>query len=328
MPQLSPNHYKAELMLLLMTAIWGATFMATDLGLEFATPLLYNSLRFALAFALTVIVFFKRIEFKNREIVKKGSILGGIFGVGFALQTYALSLTTISKTAFITALTVVLTPFFYKLITGNSPRFWPRIGIVVAFIGLFIFTFPFSHYEGVPITSALWDYVATFNPGDLMAVLSCLCWALYITLMDKYTKDREGFGFTISLVSVQFAVVMVVNFVLALVLTGKDIRLEFDTQLIYSLLFNGILASFVVTLIHTYYQKDTTPVKAALIFSLEPVFAAGFTWFAASLYWIKDYNPLSNREVFGAVILMLGVLVSEIGLMVQNAIKRRFRAGT
>jgi len=311
------SHYKAELMLVLMTAIWGATFLVTTGGLDHVTPLLYNGLRFALAFLLTLTVFFRKLQFKDKEILKSGTILGGIFGLGFALQTYALSLTTISKTAFITALTVVLTPFFYKIITGKNPRFWPRIGIVVAFTGLVIFTFPFHEYKNVSFLEAVWDFLASFNPGDFMTILSCFCWALYITLMDKYTKERDGFSFTISLVSVQFGVVMLVNFLLAFLLTGDEMRLELHPDLIYSLLFNGILASFVVTLIHTYYQKHTTPVKAALIFSLEPIFAAGIAYLAIN-------EILSSRELFGASILMLGVLISEVGLMVQKAVQKRF----
>jgi drug/metabolite transporter (DMT)-like permease len=310
------SHYKAELMLVLMTAIWGATFLVTAEGLEFATPLLYNALRFALAFLLTLVVFFKKLKFRDKEILRSGSILGLIFGVGFALQTYALSLTTISKTAFITALTVVLTPFFYKIITGKNPRFWPRIGIVVAFTGLVIFTFPFQEYEGIPFFSAIWDFIASFNPGDFMAILSCLCWALYITLMDKYTKHRDSFSFTISLVSVQFFVVMIVNAILALVLTGSEMRLDLNNDLLLSLAFNGILASFVVTLIHTYYQKHTTPVKAALIFSLEPVFASIIAFIAIG-------EILGYRESWGAAILMVGVLISEMGLMIQKAVQKR-----
>ncbi|GAB5464645.1 MAG: DMT family transporter [Candidatus Kapaibacteriales bacterium] len=313
------QNHKAELMLILMTAIWGATFLVTSEGLNSATPLLYNVLRFALAFVLTLAVFFRKINFRDKETQKTGVILGSIFGVGFALQTYALTLTSISKTAFITALTVVLTPFFYKIVTGKSPRFWPRIGIVVGFIGLIIFTFPAEEHEGKNILTAAADFILSFNPGDLMAILSCFCWALYITLMDKYTKDKESFSFTISLVSIQFFMVMIVNllFVGIFALAGGEVRFEPNTSLYLSLAFNGVLASFAVTLIHTYYQKYTTPVKAALIFSLEPVFAAVIAYIAIN-------ELLGPREAFGAAVLMFGVLISELGLIVQKKTQKLF----
>jgi len=294
------SHWKGEFMLFLMTLIWGATFLFTKLGLESCPPFLYVILRFTVALSLVLIFFNKYMKDIDKKIWKSGSILGLLFGGGFVLQTVGLGMTEVTNSAFITGLTVVLTPFAFKLISKNKLMFWPKIGVIIAFIGLYIFTNP---------------DLDNINTGDVLTLISTGFWAVYITLMDTFTKGEVSKKATMQLVAIQFLFALPLPIIGFLIYDLPDLHMTWSNDLLMSLAFNGILASFVLTIIHTTYQRYTTPVKAALIFSLEPIFA---TIFAA----IFLNEILTNMELIGASILMLGVLTSELGKFVYNRLKK------
>lgn len=296
------THWRAELMLLLMTLIWGATFMFTKIGLESSPPFFYLILRFSVALTMMLLFFHKHLKNISRTTWKHGAILGGLFGSGFVLQTYGLEFTEITNSAFITGLTVVLTPFAFKLISKNKINFWPKIGVITAFIGLYIFTNP---------------DINSINIGDILTLISTSFWAIYITFMDKFTKGDDSKQRTMQLVTLQFLFVLPIPLLGFLFFELPDFYVSFNSDLITSVLFNGVLASFVLTIIHTTYQRYTTPVKAALIFSLEPIFASFF-----ALMFMSEI--LSSMELIGAAILMFGVLISELGGFISkrmNSIK-------
>jgi len=294
------SHWKAEFMLFLMTLIWGATFLFTKLGLESCPPFLYVIFRFSIALALVLIFFNKYMNNIDRATWKSGAILGLLFGGGFVLQTVGLGMTNVTNSAFITGLTVVLTPFAFKLISKEKLLFWPKLGVIIAFIGLYIFTNP---------------DLDNINNGDILTLLSTGFWAVYITLMDSYTKDYDSNRKTMQLVAIQFVFALPLPLLGFLLLELPELHVDVSTDLIMSLAFNAILASFVLTIIHTTYQRYTTPVKAALIFSLEPIFASIFAAIFLS-------EILSTLELIGATILMLGVLTSELGKFVYNKLKK------
>jgi drug/metabolite transporter (DMT)-like permease len=288
--------WKAELLLFFVTFVWGATFIFTKLGLEFSNPSVYLIIRFSIALTISLALFGKQIFKINREVLKQGLILGVFFGVGFLLQTYGLKMTTVSKSAFITGITVVVTPFVYWAIVRKSIGIWPKIGVLISIPGLWLFTNP---------------NLANPNMGDILTLISTLCWALYITYMDIFTKGRQEFRETIQLVAMQFVAATPLAVIMALLFEPDNLKIEFSPVLIYSLLYNGILASFVLTLIHTSVQRFTSPVKAALIFSLEPLIAT----FLAVMFMKED---LGYRELIGAFILISGVLTSELGAMIAE----------
>lgn len=293
------SSWKAELMLLLMTMIWGATFLFTKIGLEATGPYFYLVLRFSIAVLLTLLFFFNKFDFKNKELLKQGLILGGIFGIGFILQTKGLEYTTIQKSAFITGLTVVITPFTFKIISKKTILLFSKIGVIIAFVGLYIFTEP--------------DF-SDINLGDVYTFLSTFCWAIYIPLLDKFTNKNETKNLTINLVFLQLASMLVVVSFGFIIFEFNNFYIDWNYELIQSVLFNGVVASFILMFIHTNFQKHTTPVKAALIFSLEPIFAAVFAFI-----FLNEY--LTEIESLGASILFVGVLTSELGLPILKLIK-------
>lgn len=284
--------WQAELWLLLMTLGWGATFLFTKLGLNDCPPSLYIILRFSIALVLCLAFFGKHLRSVDKKTALQAMILGWFFITGFELQTYGLAYTSISKSAFITGFTVLITPFVFFLVERKRVSNWQKAGVAIASVGLWVFTKP---------------DIDNVNLGDILTLLSTTFWALYITYMDIFTRDKRGIAQNMQMVSFQFigALPVAILFFLIFEFNGT-LALAFNENLITSLLFNGIAASFVITIVHTSVQKYSTPVKAALIFSLEPIFAYVFAFFAAG-------EVLSNREAAGAAIMMLGVLSAELG---------------
>ncbi|MDQ1264979.1 MAG: hypothetical protein QG635_129 [Bacteroidota bacterium] len=295
--------WKAELFLVLVTFIWGATFLFTKLGLRDCPPSVYIIIRFSIALLLSFI-FFGRYLFKLQlDTIKHGIVLGLLFGGGFLLQTYGLKFTTVSKTAFITGITVIFTPMTYALVVRRKIHFWQKAGVLVAMPGLWLFTNP--SFDNV-------------NIGDILTLISTLFWAFYITYLDVFTKNKKEFHITAQLVMLQFLAAAPISVISFFVLEVQNFHFNLTTNLVVSLLFNGILASFIVTLIHTGTQKYTAPVKAALIFTLEPVIASIFAMIVLNEF-------LTLPEYIGASILFLGVITSEVGEYVIFYIKSKFK---
>ena len=282
---------KAEVMLLIMTLIWGATFTFTDWGLEFSSPILYLILRFSVAVLLCLIIFNKRLLGIDKEMFRTGIILGLLFGGGFIFQTTGINSTSVSNSAFITGLTVSIVPFTFWILSKRKVLFFSKIGVVIATIGLFIFTNP---------------TVNNINDGDTLILISIFFWAVYITLMDRYTKNHNTNQQTMQMAFLQMITSLILFVIVFFTYELPNYKLIFNNELILSFLFNGAIASFILLLVHTRYQKDTTPVKAALIFSLEPIFAAIIAYFFIN-------EVLSLQEFIGASILMTGVFISELG---------------
>ncbi len=170
----------------------------------------------------------------------------------------------------------------YWFVERKKIQFWQKAGVVVASLGLYIFTQP--------------DF-NNINPGDVLTLFSTIFWAFYITYIDVFTRGKKGFKLTTQLVIMHYFVTLPMAAISLLIFDGSNIHFEFSTTLLVSLAFNAVLASILVTFIHTGVQKFTTPVKAALIFSLEPVIATG----AAVIYYSA---PLKNYEIAGGIILI------------------------
>ncbi len=282
--------FNAELLLLVITIIWGATFTFTKLGLGFVSPFTYNLFRFIIAITLSLILWRKSIFSITRKTFIEGLILGLFYAGGFAFQTLGLFYTTVTKSAFITGLSVVFTPIVFLITQKKNIPINQKVGIIVALFGLWLFTKP------------VWNNI---NIGDLLTLISTFFWAFYLVYMNVFTEKVKSFAITSQLVFLQFIVVGFVSLCGSLAFEFDKLILPTNEILIFSLLYNGIIASVLLTTIHTSVQKYTTPIKAALIFSLEPVFAAIF-----ALIILNEI--LSLREYIGALVLFTGIIVSEL----------------
>ena len=280
---LTPSR-KAELSLLLLTFIWGTTFPLVKTALDFSSPFLFVLLRFALAALAVGLVFRGRISFEAKGIVKAGAIIGVFLFLGFGFQTLGLKYTTASKSAFITGLFVVMIPLLSYLMLKEKVRIFSVIGVVLALTGLYLMTRP----KG-----------SEFNIGDFFTFFCAISFSLQVIFVQIYTKRFDFL--TLTFIQIAVTALLSIPFALALETT----KLVYDPWLILAVLVCAILATALALFLQNRVQKDTTTVKAALIYAMEPVFAAVFSYLLLSelLGWLG---------ILGGGLILSGMLCSEL----------------
>lgn len=275
---------KAELALLATTLIWGGTFAAQKIGLQDISPLLLISCRFLVAAGVILALFRNAIFPLAKHIIIKGITLGIFLFLGFVVQTIGLSSTTASKSAFISSMMVVFVPLLQFIIEKRPPNFGNLIGVGIVSTGLWFLTSPAG---------------ATFNVGDALTLLSALLFAVYIVYLDVISREMSPWQLTF----LQIATTAVLSLVgLALF---EHPRVRFSPQLLGTLAYLTFLATLLTTYIQTRFQKDTTPTKAAIIFTIEPVIASAIAYVLLS----EELGPLG---ILGGGLIILGVLLSEL----------------
>jgi drug/metabolite transporter (DMT)-like permease len=275
---------KAELFLLSITLIWGSTFATSKYLLASVSPFLYLGIRFGLATILLAMIFPRRVAGISRDVGWKGAILGLLLFAGFATQTVGLQYTGASKSAFITGMMVVFTPICQLLIERRAPKVGNIVGIVLVTAGLYLLTSP----EG-----------SEFNIGDGLNLICAVVFALYIVYLDLFSKGRDPVQLTMS----QFVICTSLGFVLAPLL--EQPFFVPSPPVLGVLLYLTVFATVIAILIQVRYQKDTTPTRSAVIFSIEPVLASGFAYFILG-------EILGPPGMVGGGLIVIGVLVSEL----------------
>ena len=275
---------KAELFLLSITLIWGSTFATSKYLLSSISPFFYIGIRFALAALILSLLFHGRVRSMTKNSWRKGAILGSLLFLGFALQTVGLQYTGASKSAFITGMMVVFTPICQLIIERRPPKIGNVIGIVLVTFGLYLLTSPAG---------------SEFNLGDGLNLVCAVVFALYIVYLDVYSKGEDHVQLTLS----QFLVCTLLG--LGAAPFVESITFIPSTGAIAALLYLTIFATVIAITVQVRFQKDTTPTRSAVIFSIEPVLAA---WFAFLLLG----ELLGPMGLVGGGMIVMGVLVSEL----------------
>jgi drug/metabolite transporter (DMT)-like permease len=295
-------------MLLVTTLIWGATFgigkFLVDAGIA---PMAVVAWRFALATPLFLLLFGRRVTLRpSRTTIIGGLSLGILLYAGFGLQTAGLGITSSSRSGFITALYVVFTPILQLATTRRAPSRNVVLGIIIVLAGLWALTAPDGTLAG------LLDPWASggFNRGDLFTLLCAFIFAAYIVLLDGLsTSTAEGRPAEIeTLTFLQLGVVAIVAtaHVGVLAATGSlDGRWTMPAQIAPwgGILYLALFASVVSTYWQTRYQGGTTPSRAAVIYTLESVFAAIIGAIALG----EHLTPLA---IGGGALIVTGLLVT------------------
>ena len=280
-----PKRRRAEFYLLAATLIWGSTFVTQKIGLADVSPLFFVGSRFVIASVVLLAAFPRKIVNMDSVTFQKGTALGALLCIGFLVQTVGLTQTTASKSAFITGMLVVFTPLMQFVIERQLPKPANIAGVVLVTAGLYLLTSP----EG-----------SDFNVGDGLTLACAVLFAVYIVYLDVVSKDTD----IIHLTFLQMAVSGVLALVLALMF--EDIHVTFSTRFVVVLAYLATAATLLTTYVQTKFQKDTTPTRAAIIFSIEPVFAA----ILAYLLLGEVIGPVG---VIGGGVIVAGLLVSQLG---------------
>ena len=295
---------RAELMLVLTTLIWGASFSIVKYLIDAGVaPMAVTAWRFGLATVLFVLLFARRVTaLPARATLVHGLILGLLLHAGFALQTIGLGITSSSRSGFITALYVIFTPLLQIILTRRAPRPNVWLGITLVLLGLWGLTAPDGTLAGL---IEPWRQ-GGFNPGDALTIGSALFFAIYIVLLDRYATGGE----IVELTMIQLAVVAVcstmhVGVESALQTTDGAVMIPAAIAPWAGIIYLSLLASVLATYWQTLYQRDTTPSRAAVIFTLESVFAAVI----AAVFLGESLSPLA---VAGGVLIVAGLLVTQV----------------
>ncbi|MBE0645221.1 MAG: EamA family transporter [Bacteroidetes bacterium] len=267
-----------------ITLIWGSTFTVTKFALVDLSPLMLQGTRFFAAALMVGIYTWRDIKATTLASLKAGIVLGVLLGAGFALQTIGLVETTASKAGFLTGTMVVFTPLVQLAIERRRPSLGNAISVGIVGTGLYIFTSPAG---------------GTFNSGDFLILLCAVVFAFYIVYLDVFTRER----FNREIVFYQFVTTAFIGFAVAPLLGAQ--KVVFSSTAIGAVLYLSFFASTIAIFIQSKYQRETTPTKAAIIFTMEPVFAALIAYLLLS-------ESMSGVEALGAGIMFAGLLFSEI----------------
>jgi drug/metabolite transporter (DMT)-like permease len=282
---------KAHLLLVLITLIWGSTFVLIKEALNDASPLVLNAVRMALAAVLLALYYRKKITVLTRPALAAGVVVGTFLYLGYALQTSGLRLTTPSKSAFLTGTSTVMVPLVLVAIWRAHIHLWRVVGIVLALAGLFLMTVPAGG-------QGLADF-ARVNVGDILTVGCAFGFAFQIVFLGRAT---QRFPFE------QIAVLQIGTAALLMAATAPFLESPHfrpTGTVMATVLITGILGTAVAFTVQAWAQQFTPATHTALIFNLEPVFA----WLTSFIY-LKE--RLGVRAGAGALLILGGVLVSEL----------------
>jgi drug/metabolite transporter (DMT)-like permease len=300
------NKYKGESALIITTVIWGATFAIIKTALHSISPMMFLTLRFTTAAIILFPFVFKKLKKLNSYAVKGGLILGFLYFGGFAAQTIGLQYTSATKSGFITGTFIIFTPFFQIIMEKKMPGKGNVIGIALVILGLLFLFSKGTHYFDL-----FHEFGSNFNIGDVLTFICAFFYALYIVYLDIISKKVDFMPLVF--MQVAFTAVGAILFGIVFQLSGvNQTSFIINKDVIIAVLYTSLLATIITTTLQTKYQKYTTPSKAGIIFSLEPIFAAIVAYFLLS-------EKISNFGYIGCIFIFCGLLISE--MMDKNNVK-------
>jgi drug/metabolite transporter (DMT)-like permease len=280
---------KAHLLLVLVTFVWGVTFVEVKDALNDVTPLLFNAVRMTIAGAVLLLVFRKHLRV-TAGALRTGIWMGTLLWMAYEFQTTGLVYTTPSKSAFVTGISVVLVPVFLALIWRRRVNRWTLLGVLAAFVGLYLLTVPTSARDGL---------FSGINRGDALTLGCAVTFGFQIIFMGRAMRAHR-FEQIASLQVCMAAILMAASVPLL-----EKPHVTWSLRVVIAILVTALLATAAAFTIQAWAQQFTPPTHTALIFVLEPVFA----W-ATSLVLLGE--RLGLRADLGALFIIGGVLVSEL----------------
>ena len=298
------SNLAADGALMLTTLIWGSTFfMAKDI-LSVWPPMAYMFFRFVVAALLLAAIFPRQLARARREEWRAGATLGVLMGFGFGLQAVGQVYTTASKSAFVTGLTTPLVPFVAYLLLRQRPGVENLVGVALASLGGLLILAP----QGTD---------GTVNFGDLLTLAATALFATHITLMSVYARRYDVRQLTVlqitstaSLFTLVWVGLQAWEFLaggLPQAFAREAAPLVWSGRVVWQLVYLATVATIGAFLFWTWGQARTSATHAAVIFSLEPVFA---TAFAVAVIGASEW--MGTRGFVGAGLVFAGIIISEV----------------
>lgn len=283
---------KNSLLLFLAAFIWGIAFVAQSVGMDYMGPLSFNGARFLMGSLFLLPIVIIRRKRKNRQGIQqadlKTTVMGGIC-CGMALcaaalmQQYGILYTTVGKAGFITALYIILVPFFGVFLRKKIPgKVW--FGAAAAAVGMYLLCM---------------SEKLTVNRGDALVFICAVLFSVHILVIDYFSPKADG----VELSCIQFLTAGITGSIGAAVF--EQPHLQNFTDGIIPLAYAGILSSGVAYTLQIVGQKDMDPAVASLILSMESVVSvlAG---------WVILGQALSPKELFGCALVFAAVILVQL----------------
>ena len=282
--------------------IWGFAFVAQRAGMEFVGPFTFNAIRFALGgFSLLPFLILNKKRklnfqnfsvFKNKYFIYGGIIAGIILFLGSTFQQTGIVYTTAGKAGFITGLYIIFVPLFGLFLKNKTPAgTW--IGAVIAVMGLYFLSVTESFSMGL---------------GDLLVLVSGFFWAAHVLLIGKISPKTDP----IQLAFLQFIICSFLSLIAALISETSTINNIYNASI--PILYTGICSVGIAYTLQVVAQREAHPAHAAIIMSLEAVFAL-----IGGVLILDETIPL--RGLIGCGLMLTGVIVSQLYLLTKNKTK-------
>jgi drug/metabolite transporter (DMT)-like permease len=282
---------RADLLMLLTAMIWGSAFVAQRLGMDSIGPFLYSGIRFALA-ALILLPLLPLLQYRsrgtpqpplNRHLLVGGSLMGLALALGINLQQAGLLFTSVTNSGFITGLYVIIVPLL-GLFIGQKTGLGIWLGASLAVTGMFLL----SVGEGFQVAS-----------GDWLQLAGAFVWGVHVLLVSFFAGRHDP----LRLAVVQFAVCGLISLLLAVLF--EEIRLDAIIAAGPAILYGGVFGVAIGFTLQVVAQKHAIASHAAIILSLEAVFAA----IAGALLLGES---LELRGYFGCALMLGGMLLAQL----------------
>lgn len=287
MDQKQKKQYFAELMLASVTLFWGATFPIVKDAINEMPVMAFLWVRFAIA-AVLLAILAGRSGFAtlDRRGWRVGILLGTLLFSSYAFQTFGLERTSSANAGFLTGLGVIWVPVLAGPLLKKPAAFGSKIGVSLALIGLLLLT---------------WHTPWTMNLGDLLVIICSVFVALHILGLDAFTKGYDGRALTF----VQIATMAVLGCLGSLLFEPVSLPQVWSNSLIFAFVITSVFATAYAFWAMTTFQNRTTPTRAALIYTLEPVFAAIFS------VWLAG-DRLTAIGWWGGGLIVAGMIFAEV----------------
>ncbi|MBU1329231.1 MAG: DMT family transporter [Gammaproteobacteria bacterium] len=279
---------RADLLMLLTAAIWGFSFVAQRLGMDAIGPFLYTGLRFLLAtLALLLVLPLLRGRAQRpameRSLLLSGGLMGLVLALGINLQQVGLLFTSVTNAGFITGLYVIVVPLL-GLLLGQRTGLGIWLGASLAVIGMFLL----SVGDGFSVAA-----------GDWLQLIGAFVWGVHVLLVGAFARRHNP----LHLAVVQFAVCALISLLLAVAL--EDIRWGAILAAAPAILYGGLFGVAVGFTLQVVAQQDAIASHAAIILSLEAVFAAiAGAWLLGETLHLKGY--------LGCALMFCGMLLAQL----------------
>ncbi len=288
------KEFGADIALISVALSWGTTFVIVQDAIKDIPVFSFLFLRFFLAFLLMALISLKFRKQLCLPLIKSGIFLGSLFFLGYATQTYGLVYTKSSIVAFITGLNVIIVPIVVYILFRKKVYVFSIAGAIIAAVGLWM------------LTGA--NGINSIGRGELYALACATFFAIHIVYTAKLSRQYNVF----LLVSIELLTVSLLSLIFSLAVDPITIPKTYSYALILALVTTVVFATVYALFIQTYMQQFTTPAKTAIIFTMEPVSAAVFSFFYA-------HEVLNLTQVEGGIMMVSAMIIAEIGTYFKNS---------